>query len=317
MSPSPPGCRTSDPGVAASVATMDEAPTWFTDAVAIAPTSRTVEVRGATIHYLSWGERGRPGIVFVHGGAAHAHWWSHIAPMFLTHHTAAAIDLSGHGDSDRRDEYSLENWCAEVAAVIEDAGFDGPPLLVGHSMGGFVTVATAALHPDLLAGAIIIDSPVVDVDPEVQVARASDQFNRERAYDDPAGPIERFRTVPPQDHYLPYVKQHIAERSLRLDADGKWRWKFDSRIFVPPRKEPAQLLPRIRCRVALLRCEHGLVTPDIGDYMYNQLGRVAPVIELPTAGHHPMLDVPLILITAIRSLIADWDHSRPLRRREG
>jgi pimeloyl-ACP methyl ester carboxylesterase len=66
--------------------------------------------------------------------------------------------------------------------------------------------------------------------------------------------------------------------------------------------------------VALLRCEHGLVTPDIGDYMYNQLGRVAPVIELPTAGHHPMLDVPLILITAIRSLIADWDHSRPLDR---
>ncbi|MEC7144654.1 MAG: alpha/beta hydrolase, partial [Actinomycetota bacterium] len=68
------------------------------------------------------------------------------------------------------------------------------------------------------------------------------------------------------------------------------------------------------CRVALLRCEYGLVTPDIGDYMYEQLGRVAPVIELPTAGHHPMLDVPLILITALRSLLADWDHSRPLRR---
>jgi len=111
------------------------------------------------------------------------------------------------------------------------------------------------------------------------------------------------------------VKQHVAEHSLRLDADGKWRWKFDSKIFVPRRRDAAELLPQITCRVALLRCEHGLVTPDIGDYMYNQLGRVAPVIELPTAGHHPMLDVPLILITAIRSLIADWDHSRPLRRR--
>ena len=64
----------------------------------------------------------------------------------------------------------------------------------------------------------------------------------------------------------------------------------------------------------MLRCEYGLVTPDIGDYMYEQLGRVAPVIELPTAGHHPMLDVPLILITALRSLLADWDHSRPLHR---
>jgi len=68
----------------------------------------------------------------------------------------------------------------------------------------------------------------------------------------------------------------------------------------------------VRCRVALLRAEHGLVTPDIGEHMYDTLGRVAPVIELPTAGHHPMLDVPLILLTAVRSILADWAHSTPL-----
>ncbi len=293
---------------------MSETPTWFTDAVSVVPESRHTEVDGASIHYLSWGERGRPGIVFVHGGAAHSHWWSHIAPAFLADHSVAAIDLSGHGDSDRRETYGLDFWCDEVAAVIEDAGFDGPPLLVGHSMGGFVTIGTAARHADLLAGAIIVDSPVVEIDPEVRQARASDTFNKERAYDDPAGPIERFRAIPGQDVYLPYVKQHIAERSLRQDPDGMWRWKFDSSIFMPNRRTAAELLPQVTCRVALLRCEHGLVTRDIGDYMYNQLGRVAPVIELPTAGHHPMLDVPLILITAIRSLIADWDHSRPLHR---
>lgn len=292
----------------------DDVPEWFSEAIARQPTGRHVDVDGARISYLSWGASGRPGIVFVHGGAAHAHWWSHIAPAFLSHHSVAAIDLSGHGDSDRRARYSLDAWCDEVAAVISDAAFDGPPLLIGHSMGGFVTIATAARHPELLAGAIIIDSPVVEVDPEVTVGRGSDIFSRDREYDDPSGPIERFRTVPPQDVYLPYVKQHVAERSLRLDPDGKWRWKFDSRIFMPQRRDAADLLPAITCRVALLRCEHGLVTPDIGDYMYNKLGRLAPVIELPTAGHHPMLDVPLILITAIRSLIADWDHSRPLRR---
>jgi pimeloyl-ACP methyl ester carboxylesterase len=294
---------------------MADAPQWFTDALATSPERRTLSVAGADINYLSWGEPGRPGIVFVHGGAAHAHWWSHIAPSFLETHSVAALDLTGHGDSDRREQYSLDLWCDEVAAVIADAAFDGPPLLVGHSMGGFVTIATAARHPDLLAGAIIVDSPVFDEDPEVNVARGSDTFRRERAYEDPAGPIERFRTVPEQDVYLPYVKEHIATHSLRRDDDGLWRWKFDSHIFVPPRRDAADYLPHIRCRVALLRCEHGLVTPDIGEYMYNRLGRVAPVIELPTAGHHPMLDVPLILITAIRSLIADWDHSRPLDRR--
>ena len=48
--------------------------------------------------------------------------------------------------------------------------------------------------------------------------------------------------------------------------------------------------------------------------MYDQLGRVAPVIELPQAGHHPMLDVPLVLLTAIRTLLADWEHSVPFTR---
>lgn len=294
---------------------MTDTPRWFSEALARTPTSHEIEVGGARIHYLRWGEGRRPGIVFVHGGAAHAHWWSHVAPAFLADHDAVAIDLSGHGDSDRRPEYELEAWCDEVAAVIEDAGFDGPPLLVGHSMGGFVTIATAARHPGLLAGAVIIDSAVVDVDPEVRAARASDQFSRVRAYDDAETPVGRFRTVPEQDVYLPYVKDHVARHSIRQDPDGKWRWKFDNNIFVPRRRDAAELLPKITCRVALLRCEHGLVTPDIGAYMYEQLGRVAPVIELPTAGHHPMLDVPLILITAIRSLIADWDHSRPLTRR--
>ena len=72
-------------------------------------------------------------------------------------------------------------------------------------------------------------------------------------------------------------------------------------------------LPRVRCRLALLRSEHGLVTPDISASMYEALGRVSPVIEIPAVGHHAMLDEPLILLTAIRALLADWDHSSPRR----
>jgi pimeloyl-ACP methyl ester carboxylesterase len=41
----------------------------------------TIEVEGCPIHYIEWGEPTRPGIVLVHGGAAHAEWWSFIAPL--------------------------------------------------------------------------------------------------------------------------------------------------------------------------------------------------------------------------------------------
>ena len=66
-------------------------------------------------------------------------------------------------------------------------------------------------------------------------------------------------------------------------------------------------LARVRCRFALLRSEHGLVTPDIGASMYEVLGRVAPVIELPEAGHHAMLDQPLVLLTALRAILGEWN----------
>jgi pimeloyl-ACP methyl ester carboxylesterase len=224
-----------------------------------------------------------------------------------------AVDLTVHGDSDHRQEYLLETWCAEVAAVIADAGFVTPPVLVGHSMGGFVATATAALHPTVIGGAVIIDSPIIAVDPEVNAARASDQFANAKTYDDLEDAVARFRVVPGQDVILPFVGDHVARRSLRA-TDGGWSWKFDRRIFVPRRRQAAEFLSRVTGRVALLRAEHGLVTEDIGRHMYDQLGRVAPVIELPTAGHHPMLDVPLILVTALRALLADWDHSIPYDR---
>src|SRR4029077_7968607 len=73
-------------------------------------------------------------------------------------------------------------------------------------------------------------------------------------------------------------------------------------------------LSQVDCRLALLRSEHGLVTPEIRAFMYEKLGRVTPVIEIPEAGHHAMLDQPLILLTALRTLLADWDHSEPHRR---
>jgi len=294
-----------------------ETPGWFQNAVEQTPEDRTVSVNGVDIHYLRWGPRDVPGLLFVHGGAAHAHWWSHIAPMFLGKYAVAAIDLSGHGDSGRRDDYTLEGWVDEATSVIADADFSSPPIVVGHSMGGFVTIATAALACDAVDGVVVIDSPVIEVDPEVSAARRGNDFSsKQRIYESLEAGVARFRTVPAQDHYLPFVMDMVARHSLR-EIDGGFTWKFDPMVFGGRRQATVEFLPDIQCRVALLRAEYGLVTPEIGEYMYDKLGRVAPVIVLPEAGHHPMLDVPLILVTALRSLLADWAHSTPHRRSEG
>jgi pimeloyl-ACP methyl ester carboxylesterase len=135
-------------------------PPWFRRALAVPFTDGWVDVGDAPIHYLAWGDPDRRGLVFVHGGGAHAHWWTHVAATFADDFRVLAVDLSGHGDSGHRDEYALEQWTDEVLAVAADGGIEGLPVIVGHSMGGFVTIATAALHPDRVTGVVVCDSPV-------------------------------------------------------------------------------------------------------------------------------------------------------------
>ena len=295
----------------------DAAPAWFRRALDVPFDDGEVVVGGTAIHYLAWGEPGRRGLVFVHGGGAHAHWWTHIAATFASGFRVLAVDLSGHGDSGHRERYELEQWTEEVMAVADAGAIAGPPVVIGHSMGGFVTIATAAVHGDRLSGVIVCDSPVTEPDPEVESYRLKEAFGRPRTYASVDDALARFRTVPPQEHYLDYVIDHVARRSLRLAGEG-WQWKFDRTIFEQfaggsMRGIALPYLRRVRCRFALLRSERGLVTPDIGASMYDVLGRVAPVIELPEAGHHAMLDQPLVLLTALRTLLADWDHSEPHR----
>ena len=292
-------------------------PDWFVRALAVPQEDIEVLVDGCAIHSLACGPVGARGLVFVHGGGAHAHWWTHVAATFSRRFRVLCLDLSGHGDSGHRSTYSLEQWTDEVMAVAGAGGIDGPPVIIGHSMGGFVTIATAARHADVVSGAIVCDSPVTKLDPEIDAYRLREAFGLPRIYPSVEDAVAHFRTVPAQKHYLDYVIDHVARRSVRAVAGG-WQWKFDRGIFAQfgagIRGVAIPYLSRVRCRLALLRSEHGLVTADIGRSMYNELGRVTPVIEIPEAGHHAMLDQPLILLTALRTLLADWDHSEPHRR---
>ena len=296
---------------------LPDAPSWFTQALAVPSEDIEFEVDGARIHAVTWGRTGTRGLVFVHGGGAHAHWWTHVAARFSDDFRVVAVDLSGHGDSAHRSEYSLERWTEEVVAAAEAGGISGPPVVIGHSMGGFVTIATAARHAALVTGAIICDSPVTEPAPEIGAFHLREAFGRPRIYPTVDDAVTHFRTVPEQDHYLDYVVDFVARHSLRA-VDGGWQWKFDRQIFAQfgggIRGVALPYLSQVRCRLALLRSEYGLVTADIGRSMYDELGRVTPVIELPEAGHHAMLDQPLILLTALRTLLADWDHSEPRPR---
>jgi pimeloyl-ACP methyl ester carboxylesterase len=283
-------------------------PAWFTAALATAGEPGMTEVDGVPIAYQAWGEPGETGLVLVHGGAAHAHWWDHIGPLLTQGRRVVALDLSGHGDSGRREAYSLDHWSREVLAAAAHAGITRPPAVIGHSMGGFVALRAASLYGPRLAGAVVIDSPVRDMTPEERAAREQRAFGPLRVYASREELLARFHPFPDQPA-LPYILEHVAQTSIG-PVDGGWSWKFDPRIFARKQLSP-ELLTRLDTRVALFRAEHGILSAQMSEVMYDRLGRLAPVIEIPAAGHHVMLDQPLALVTGLRTLLSDWDHSLP------
>jgi pimeloyl-ACP methyl ester carboxylesterase len=193
-------------------------PAWFTAILAAPVTQRTTMVDGATIAYRTWGDPGGRGLVLVHGGAAHSRWWDHIGPLLADGRLVVALDLSGHGDSARRESYSLDQWAREVLAVAEDAGIATPPTVVGHSLGGLVTLRAAALFGSGVEGAVVIDSPIREMSPEEHAAMEHRAFGGLRVYPSKEAILARFRPVPDQP-VLGYIADHVAATSIR-EAEG-------------------------------------------------------------------------------------------------
>lgn len=295
---------------------MTVAPRWFSDALADEPRVSSVEVDGVPVNVLEWGDKEKPGLIFVHGGAAHARWWSHLAPKFSHNYHVAALDLSGHGDSGRRDRYSHSMWAQEIVTVCEAVGFAGPPVIVGHSLGGLVAIQTAATHGELFAGAVIVDSPVRRPDPESEEGTRGRAFRAPGTYSDLETALTHFHLIPPQPDPEPWTLDHVARHSLR-ETDAGWSWKFDPNLFTHTMIAMHEQLASVKCRVAVLRGEHSVVVPqDTAEHMYEVMGRVSPVVTIPEAHHHLILDQPLSFITALRTLLADWEHSVPFERRD-
>lgn len=273
-------------------------PLWFLAALSAPVECGTVAVDATAITYRAWGARGADGLVLVHGAAAHARWWDHIAPLLAAGRRVVALDLSGHGDSGHRDAYSLDLWAREVLAVATGAGISGPPIVIGHSMGGAVALRAASRYGCRLAGVAAIDTFVQDATPR-------DDFDPlpHSVYPSRETVISRFRLLPDQP-VLPYIAEHIASTSIRA-VEGGWSWKFDPRIFAGTRPA-APLLTRLDCRAAFFRAENGIVPAEMGQVILDRLGRLATVIEIPAARHHVMLDQPLALTTGLRTLLSGW-----------
>ena len=241
-----------------------------------------------------------------------------VIPYFSKTHRVIAMNLSGMGDSDWRENYASELWGKEIVEIAKYEKLN-KPIIVGHSLGGMCSVIAASQFKNELYGLVIVDTAIL---PPSEIPDKFDlKIKANKTYQSIDEAKSRFRLVPSQGNSLDYIMDYIAEKSLRKTDEG-WTWKFDPsymKIFNTDgfRERQAILsekLARLECRVAVFRGEKSMLfSESASKYMRELTNKKTPIIAIPEAHHHIMVDQPLALISALRALVTDWDHSNPAK----
>ncbi|RMH85655.1 MAG: alpha/beta hydrolase, partial [Actinomyces sp.] len=191
---------------------------------------------GQTVSLIAWGEE-PPELVLLHGAGQNAHTWDSV--LVALDRPAVAIDLPGHGHSDRRADRDYGPWAnAEAVAEVLDRIGARQVMLVGMSLGGATALRLAAERPDLVRRVLVIDvSPAIN-----EAGRAMTPEQR--------GSVALLSGPPTYDSYEQIVETTLAMSPRRTEAgirrgvrhntvrraDGRWAWRYD--LFGPETDGP-------------------------------------------------------------------------------
>jgi len=268
--------------------------------------TRKFKAAGLELNCLDYGGEGKPPLLFLHGGSAHAHWWDFAAPSFAGRYHALALDQRGHGDSEwARDwAYGSRHYLADLEALVRGWGL-GAPIVVGHSMGGHNAILYAASPSATIRALVVVDSTPDYSQRAVDFLRGFAD-RPPRLFDSLDDAIARFRLLPPETKAAPEILRHLAGESFtRRATDGKWMHKLDRRTLIREPLEVWELLPQIRCPALIIKVSESPVL-EIG--AARRMAERLPhgrFLELGDSFHHVMLDNPGALIAALEIFLAD------------
>ena len=299
--------------------------TWLQEVLSIPREEGYIEVEGADVHYFRWGDKSKPSIVMLHGFLSHARCFAFIAPYLAADYHVVAYDFSGMGDSGTRETYPLTVRIEELLGVVEKTGLNdnnNKPTIISHSYGGHVGVAAVEQHPEKFAGIIICDLMILR--PSVLAKKAElskppghqSGKRQNRIYPDYETAKQRFVLSPPQQVEQSELFDFMAFHSLK-EVEGGWTWKFDPGLFNNElgadkefSKTPRKLIKASTRKAIIYGQESLLFTDDSADYMREIMAELDeadfPIIGIPLSRHHLMLDQPIALAVALKSVLAMW-----------
>ena len=273
------------------------------------PQSHDVQIGRMRLHYLDWGNKHLPPMVFLHGGALNAHTWDLVCLALRDEYRCIALDQRGHGDSDWSPDadYSMSAQLADTKGFVDTLGLDRF-ILVGMSLGAINSLAFAIAHPDRLNALVIIDAG-----PEIRrpgSSRIRDFVNGVADTVTIEGIIEKALQFNPRRD--PTILRRSLMHALRQQPDGSWKWKYDRRRFQvldqeKHRSERAALadgLARITCPTLVVRGGESDVFHEEDGIRLAQRLPDGKFVTVPRAGHTVQGDNPKDLVAELRRFLA-------------
>jgi pimeloyl-ACP methyl ester carboxylesterase len=258
--------------------------------------SRFVERNQVKLHHLDWGNEGQHPIVLVHGIRLHAHVWSHFGRRFSDRYHILALDQRGHGDSGwgPAEHYNPEEFYEDLCAVVKERGLK-KFTLIGHSMGGRVSMLYASRHPETLERLVFVDitpgrpagmSPTADMSRITETPPPQDYASPEEA----ATYLKKIMKLAPPEG----IDESVRFGMRKMD-NGRYTWKYDPALFRRATPSPVDMwavVKSIPVPTLLMYGSHSnVVTPELAE----QMGKTMPsctVERVERAGHGLFTDQP-------------------------
>ncbi len=265
---------------------------------------------GLSVHYLDEGA-GEQAVVFVHGFPFRASMWEPQFPVAVeAGRRAVAPDLPGFGRSTvpaERSAYSIDGYADLVAALVGDLGL-GRVVLMGLSMGGYIALAVARRHPDVLAGLVLADTRADPDSPEGRQTRSDHQALLE----------ERGDVTPLVDGLLTRILADTGPRHaevgatlgdmMRSTAPAGWIGALEA---MKQRRDQTDLLPSIAVPTLVVVGEGDALAPvDVAEAMAKEIPGARLEI-VPGAGHVANLENPEVFNRALSEFLSTLPTSGP------
>jgi pimeloyl-ACP methyl ester carboxylesterase len=241
----------------------------------------------------------------LHGGAAHAHWFDFVAAGFSADFHLRALDQRGHGDSAWADppDYSYRRFAADLDEVVKRLDLHDFTL-IGHSMGGMVSLVYAATYPGRVGKLVIVDTTMHM--PAERIAAMQQRGNREGGtFATRDEFVTRYRLLPGGSTAAPEIVRHLAQNGGRQAADSAWRLKFDRNVYAA--RERMNGMPywdQIRIPALLVKGGRSeRITPEISADAKARCPHLE-LAEVPDSDHHVTLDNPAGFVRAVTAFLA-------------